>query len=140
MRKPLMIACAATSAAPSVARKPRPASVSASTCDRQRVTPCHLFALSPARANLIPVATGRRLCKRGAWPLARHVGLVMKCECIGGLCCGGHGIKPREVLRQDSDRHQRALVSAVITLFDLEPPGEAYHQPAKRRGGEEGVS
>src|SRR3546814_3472431 len=80
-----------TSAAPSVARKPRPASVSASTCDRQRVTPCHLFALSPARANLIPVATGRRLCKRGAWPLARHVGLVMKCECIGGLCCGGYG-------------------------------------------------
>src|SRR3546814_13337721 len=48
----------------------------------------------------------------------------MKCECIGGLCCGGHGIKQREVLRQDSDRHQRALFSAVITLFDLEPPGE----------------
>src|SRR3546814_8056163 len=56
---------------------------------------------------------------------ARHVGLVMKCECIGGLCCGGHGIKQREVLRQDSDRHQRALFSAVITLFDLEPPGES---------------
>src|SRR3546814_11366794 len=49
----------------------------------------------------------------------------MKCECIGGLCCGGHGIKQREVLRQDSDRHQRALFSAVITLFDLEPPGES---------------
>src|SRR3546814_11414248 len=78
-----------------------------------------------SRANLIPVATGRRLCKRGAWPLARHVGLVMKCECIGGLCCGGHGIKQREVLRQDSDRHQRALFSAVITLFDLETPGES---------------
>src|SRR3546814_4391627 len=47
----------------------------------------------------------------------------MKCECIGGLCCGGHGIKQREVLRQDSDRHQRALFFAVITLFDLEPRG-----------------
>src|SRR3546814_4961612 len=58
---------------------------------------------------------------------ARHVGLVMKCECIGGLCCGGHGIKQREVLRQDSDRHQRALFSAVITLFDLEPPRSEEH-------------
>src|SRR3546814_2389632 len=124
MGKPSMVAGAATSAAPSVARKPRPASVSASTCDRQRVTPCHLFALSPARANLIPVATGRRQCKRGAWPLARHASLVTKRECIGEFCCSGHEDQAGGFPRQDSKRHQGALFSAVSTLFDREPPGE----------------
>src|SRR3546814_20164229 len=61
----------------------------------------------------------------GTWRLGRHVGMGMQWEGCGGHWSGGDGMKYREGLSKDADRHQRARFSAVITLFDREPPGES---------------